>query len=1688
MENILIHEWFANSARQHPDRLALQGNGATATFRELEDQSCIIQRALSAIGVRKGDVVALVTEDRSFLIPAILGVLKQGGIFAPISSFCPGERLQTMLQLIQPRVVVGESAEIGRLRQLLSEFGGASLLVDKTALIACDGAGESVYSPGWNGDDCCYIFFTSGSTGQPKPIAGRIKAVDHFIRWEIEECGIAFGSRTSQLISPTFDAFLRDIFVPLCSVGTICLPPMVEGSVDANVLCTWIEEEKINVIHCVPTLLRSLLNAAGKRTLQSVTHLFVSGEVLTPGDVGRWFQYRNDHRARLINLYGPSETTMTKFAYFVKPGDQELGAIPIGKPIRGAEAILLNQHGRPSPVGAIGEIYIRTAYRSLGYYGRPDLNKEAFVANPFRNDPNDLLYKTGDIGRILEDGNYEFLGRTDSQIKLRGIRIELSEIESVIRTCPQIQDCVVVALDAPSGEKSLCAYYISSAQVNSADLRDLLSQRLPEYMRPAAYVELTKLPLLSNGKVDRSQLPAPKQWLQVGTLPPASTVEEILCGIWEEVLGLEKVGVEDSFFELGGHSLMATQMISRVRHVFNCEISLRAFLQQSTIRKLAQEVEQQTQDPTLKMVTPIPVVSRSEGELPLSFAQQRLWFLTQMEGVSATYHIPAALRLWGELDGEALKRSLDAIWARHEGLRSVFVAEEGEPRVELLPVERGMPLLEHDLRGVVDAEERLQRLMVEDANAGFDLARGPLIRAHLVRMEEQEHVLLVTQHHIVSDAWSMGVLARELGTLYGAFSQGEENPLEPLGIQYADYAAWQREWLSGELLQKQSAYWREALGDAPALLELPTDRPRPEQQSFAGGYVPVVIERELAEGLKELSRRQGTTLFMTLLSGWAAVLSRLSGQAEVVIGTAVANRRRAETEKLIGFFVNTVALRVDMREDPSVAEMLKQVREVVLGAQEHQDMPFEQVVEIVQPPRRLSHTPVFQVIIQWRNMEGNLPEFPAVQVEGLRMPYEATKFDLYLALAEEDERIVGEMHYAAALFGQGTVERQRGYLLRMFEAMVADSQQKVARIEIIGPEERQQLLVEWNATEVDFGVDACVHELFERQVEQTPDYVAVEYGNQEITYRELDGRANQLARYLRKQGVGPETVVGIWVERSAEMVLGVLGVLKAGGAYMPLDGSYPEERLEYMIEDAQVSLMLVGKKQEKSMPRVWVPVVVMGGEDREWEKEEEGKVESGAYGENLAYVIYTSGSTGKPKGVGVEHRQLANYIQAIGEKLQIEAGMRLALVSTYASDLGYTMVFPALCHGGCLDVVDADWVLNADKLTQHFSHHPIDYLKIVPSHLQALLESSPGSGVLPRRWLVVGGEASSWELIRQVKERRAGCRVLNHYGPTETTVGILTYDTTQEGEGERARGMVPVGKPLSKGEVYVLDKELNPAGVGIHGEIYIGGAGLARGYVNRAEMTAERFVPNPFSRRGGERLYRTGDVGRYQEDGNIEFIGRKDEQVKIRGYRVELGEIEARLKEHGLVKEAVVVAREAGEDGGGEKRLVAYVVMVESELEAGELSAMLRTHLAGWLPEYMVPTAIVRLARIPLRANGKLDRKALPAPEGEVYGQRTYEPPQGEMEEALANLWQELLGVERVGRHDSFFELGGHSLLAVRMLSHLLSNFNVQIELSTLFNYPQLSLFAKKVLITSIEQEFDSIDFQNFVSAEDSKS
>jgi amino acid adenylation domain-containing protein len=1378
---------------------------------------------------------------------------------------------------------------------------------------------------------------------------------------------------------------------------------------------------------------------------------------------------QNPSVERWLNLYAPTEDTT--YSIYAEVKHDEQGAVTIGRSQSNTQAYVLDGHMKLVPVGIKGELYIGGSEQARGYLNRPELTAEQFVPNPFSQTSGERLYRTGDLVRYQENGNLEFLGRLDSQVKIQGHQIEPGEIEAAVLDYPGVTQAAVITREDKPGNVRLVGYVASSERLDVDRLRSHLQQCVPEYMVPAALLQLDTLPLTLNDKVDRKALIEleSKKAMEAGSLALTPT-EELIAGVWSSLLGKPTIRRDDNFFDLGGHSLTSIQMLARLEQVFHREIELRAMFEFPVLKDFSAYVDQLTGPAQLATLRPIVPTSR-DGDLPLSFAQQRLWFLAQMEGASAAYHIPFGLHLKGDLNRTALRRALDRIVVRHEVLRTTFALHDGEPVQEIGAVaESSFRLIEHDLRGHNDVEAELAALRELEAEASFDLEAGPLIRGRLIRLAEDEHVLLITMHHIVSDGWSMGVLARELKALYGAFLGGEADPLPELEIQYADYAVWQRQWIEGEILQQQAAYWKTTLAGAPALLELPTDHTRPVQRDFAGGFVKLVLDEPLTAGLKDLSRRHSTTLYMTLLAGWAILLARLSGQQDVVIGSPVANRGRTEIENLIGFFVNTLVLRLDLSGSPSVSELLQQTKAQSLAAQRHQDIPFEQVVELAQPVRSLAHSPLFQVMFAWQNTVESSLELPGLELQPIEpSPHRVAKFDMTLSLQAAGDTIGGVIEYASALFEAATVHRYIGYFLALLKAMVADDAQTIDHLPMLSEGEREQVLYEWNETKAEFPSGKCVHELFEEQVRRSPQATAVAWEEEELSYGELNARANRLAHYLRELGVKPDERVAICVERGFEMIVGLLAILKAGGGYVPLDPAYPEERLQYMLEDSGATLVLTNRSLSPMISEVGGPEVLLM-EAEEWHRYSSEDPLVSIEPAQLAYVIYTSGSTGRPKGVGVEHRQLVNYIRAIGEKLQIEAGMRLGLVSTYAADLGYTMIFPALCYGGCLDVVDAGRVLDASKLEEHFSRHPVDYLKIVPSHLWALLNSSEGSGLLPRRWLILGGEASSWDLIQRVKQRGAGCQVLNHYGPTETTVGVLTYDTTQNDGGPQVGGMVPIGRPLRNGKVYVLDSELNPVGVGVSGEIYIGGAGVARGYLKREDLTADKFLPNPYSVEAGGRMYRTGDLGRFLENGNIEFLGRKDFQVKIRGFRVELGEIEAALVEHPKIRQAVVLARE---DEPGDKRLVAYVV-ADQEAEEGDSGnkkaglriSELREHMLGKLPEYMMPSAYVELEKLPLNHNGKIDRKALPQPDRDTP-EEEYVGPQDATQETLCRLWQDVLRRDRVGIHDNFFEIGGHSLLAVQLTSRVRSAFAIEMPLSVLFATPTVARMAKHIAVAN---------------------
>jgi amino acid adenylation domain-containing protein len=1078
--------------------------------------------------------------------------------------------------------------------------------------------------------------------------------------------------------------------------------------------------------------------------------------------------------------------------------------------------------------------------------------------------------------------------------------------------------------------------------------------------------------------------------------------------------------------------------------------------------------------------SPITKIPRDAG-LPLSFSQQALWFLAHSEEVSASYHIFTALRLRGNLDCSTLRRSLDTIFARHEALRSIFVVVNSQPLVEILPAEMGLPMIEHDLRGAADASERLKQLKMEEASDLFDLTRGPMIRGRLIRLDEQEYVLLLTRHHIVSDGWSMEVFVRELGELYRAFSQGQPNPLAQLTIQYPDYAAWQRQWLTGERVQKLADFWHQALADAPLLLELPTDRPRPPLQSFASEYMPICIGRELTQALRNMSNRYGGTVFMTVLAAWAAVLSRLSGQQDLVIGTPSANRGRPETEGLIGFFINSLALRINLAGQVSVTELLKRVRETTIAAQDHQELPFEQVVEVVQPPRSLNHTPVFQVMLVWGSGEQELPELPGVSVTSAWADGEMVKFDLRLGLSETNDSILGGMKYSTALFDEASIQRQTGYLITMLKAMVADSSQVVAGIDLVSPEERT-LLDTWNATDADYAGHACIQQLFEEQAHRTPEARAVVCEDQFISYKDLNVEANRLAHHLIVLGVKPDDRVAICVERSVAMVIGVLAIVKAGGAYVPIDPAYPSERLGQILADADPGIVLsdaVGRevlgrealegltvldldslKQPQESRLVWADMPSTNPDPKTL----------GLTSDHLAYVIYTSGSTGKPKGVMGMHRPVINLIEWLSRKFQIGPSDVVLLTSSLSFDLSVYDIFGLLAVGGCIRVASREELADPQKLARILFEQDVTFWDSAPAVFQQLIfclgNAAHGPETPLLRLAFFSGDWIPLEFFGVIRRFFSKCQMIALGGATEATVWSNFYPVQGV---EPWWPSIPYGRPIQNARYYVLDEYLNHTPWGAQGHLYIGGQCLTDGYLNRPDLTADRFLPDPYNSIAGARMYKTGDLARHLPDNNLQFLGRNDHQVKIRGFRIELGEIEAKLVEHPLVREAIVVARE---DIPGDKRLVAYVYTAapedggadssqESVQSPGNLAAVLRTHLTSRLPEYMIPKAFMKLDTVPITPNGKLDRKALPVPDWDAYVRRAYEEPQGEVEKVLAALWQEILGIERVGRHDHFFELGGHSVMAVQFVDRL-RQLNLQIDIRSIFITPILSEIALK--------------------------
>ncbi|HYG62933.1 MAG TPA: amino acid adenylation domain-containing protein, partial [Thermoanaerobaculia bacterium] len=1337
----------------------------------------------------------------------------------------------------------------------------------------------------------------------------------------------------------------------------------------------------------------------------------------------------------------------------------------LGRPIAHTRAYLLDRAGLPVPLGVAGELCAAGDGLARGYLGRPDSTAQAFIPDPF-GAPGGRLYRTGDLARHLPDGRLEFLGRLDQQVKLRGFRIEPGEIEAALLLHPRVREAAILVREDIPGDRRLVAY-VAADGIEAGDLRQRLQQRLPDYMVPSAFVVLDALPLNQNGKVDRRALPAPARELPAAAAALRTPTEELLAAIFATVFGVEEVGLEESFFDLGGHSLLATRVISRVRETFGADLSLSVLFDRPTVAGLAAAMESEQSAGRLAAAPPLVPVEW-DRPLPLSFAQERLWFLDRLQPGSAVYNMPAALRLDAGVDAAALARALGAVVSRHEALRTTFhLAADGPVQRIAEPPSAAGILARIDLAGLPVARRRDEALRLATAEAArpFDLAAGPLLRAALLHLGDGGALLLLTLHHIVADGWSMDLLADEVTAHYQAALSGGAAPMPELPIQYADFAVWQRQWLSGEELERQLAHWRERLAGAPTVLELPTDRPWLALPDSRGAERRRVLPAGLARDLRALGRAQGTTLFMTLLAAFGALLSRYSGQEDLVLGTPVAGRNRVEVEPLIGLFVNTLALRVDLSGSPSFRELAHRARETALAAYAHQDLPFEKLVEELRVERDLGRSPVFQAMLALPVTEHSADAADAAEVDETDWAAGTgtAKFELALEARETAAGLALEAEYRTDLFDGVTIERLLGHLELLLRQVVADPKRPLVDAALLAGAERHALLAEWNDTASPGTMPAlCVQELFARRAALAPEATALVMAAKRLSYGELEGRANQLARHLRRLGVGPGVPVGVCLERSLEMGEAILGVLKAGGCYVPLDPAYPRERLAFMIEDAGLDVLLTQDALAGLLPGAR-RLLRVDADAHSWAGESDADPGVEVHPESLAYVIYTSGSAGRPKGVQVPHRALANHATAVAERYGLTPADRVLQFASLSFDVAAEELFPAWISGAALVPRPAGLFPSFQELEHLLSHQRITVANLPTPYWHEWVDDLARTGTAPPaslRLLVVGTEQAAPERLTAWR-RLAGDHVrwINAYGPTEATITATLHEAGATAAAAPA-ARVPIGRPIARLQAHVLDAAFEPAPLGVVGELYLGGAGVARGYLHHPDRTAAVFLPDPFSGLAGARLYRTGDRARRFPSGELDFLGRADDQVKIRGFRIEPGEIEAALRRLPEVQDCCVVVRE----DAGERRLVAYAVPGAAAARGGSLIDALRASLAASLPSYMMPSAFVLLEALPLTPNGKVDRQALSAaaaPAAAAPPEVT--APRTPVEERLAGIFAAVLGVERVGVEESFFELGGHSLLATRVMSRVSEALGLDLPLRTLFEAPSVARLAAVV-------------------------
>ncbi|WP_375504352.1 amino acid adenylation domain-containing protein [uncultured Nostoc sp.] len=1654
--NLCIHQMFEMQVERSPQAIAVVFEDIQLTCQQLNKRANQLAHYLRTLGVGPEVLVGICVERSLEMIVGILAILKAGGAYVPLDPAYPPERLAFILSDTQTPVLLTQE----KLVKNLPPHQAQVVCLDSNWQGNIQNNQENPVNQ-TTADNLIYVIYTSGSTGQPKGVMIPHRGICNQLYWRQTNFRLTQADKVLLTISFSFDPSVWQIFWPLCFGGQLILA-RPGGQQDTAYLVKVIIDQQITVLALVPSILRVLLEEKGIENCRFLKHITCGGEALPSELIERFFAQLNLDNV-FHNCYGPTEASIDATFWTCQRGNNYTIA-PIGRPITNAEIYILDENLQPVAVGESGELHIGGIGLARGYLNRPELTTEKFIFNPFSYEVGARLYKTGDLARFLPDGNIEFLGRIDYQVKIRGFRIELGEIEAILRQHPALTQTLVIAREDIPGDKQLVAYIVANPEQipGQVELRRFLQGRLPEYMVPASFVFLDNLPLNPNGKIDRRALPAPHTSdlaLSTNFVPPQNATEEVLASIWVKVLRLEQVGIYDNFFELGGHSLLATQVMSRVRQAFQIEMPLQILFENPTIASLAEAFAQtqiQENDPQNHT---IPCIANRES-VPLSFAQQRVWFLEQLEPNSPAYIISNALRLTGEFNASILQQALNAIVIHHEALRTNFITSPDGSPIQVIGKPRPV-----ELKIIKVTQEQVQSLLNQESQRPFNLESDLMLRACLLQIDEQEQILLLVMHHIASDGWSMGILWQQLASLYEALLSDKPSPLAKLPIQYADFAVWQHQWLSGEVLSSQINYWKTQLAGANTVLELPTDRPRPPVQTYQGAAQSLVLPQTLSASLIELSRQEGVTLFMTLLAAFGTILHRYSGQEDILIGSPIAGRNRSEIEGLIGFFINTVVLRTDFSGNPSFRSVLNRVRQMALGAYAHQDMPFEKLVEELQPERDTSRNPLFQVWFNMLNLKDIQLELPGVAIEPVSMLETASKFDLTLYVTEKNQGIQLDLVYNTDLFSSERMMEMLHQFHHLLNQIIAATECQISLYSLVTPGART-LLPEPRAVlpEPEYEL---VTTMFTSWVNRTPEHSALRQGSRTWNYGELGKSAQALAGVMLDHGVQRGDVVAVFGTRSFALIASMNAVLLSGGVLLTLDPKLPSDtygglrqRHLLMLKEAKAKYILYIDSQFPEDKEIYKSLTIICVNPDTGEAINSPQDSSKAINlpeitaDDPAYIFFTSGTTGIPKGVLGCHKGMAHFLNWQRQTFEIGQQDRVAQLTGLSFDVVLRDIFLPLTSGATLCLPEEGHNLEPTKILNYLEHEQISVLHTVPSLAQSWLANVPSEVYLRNlRWLFFAGEPLKETLVYRWRDAfpESG-EIVNLYGPTETTLAKCYYRIPVE----CTPGIQPVGLPLPETQALVLTPNNQLCGIGEPGEIVIRTPFCTLGYINAQQENRSRFVKNLFRNDEQDWIYYTGDRGCYRPDGSLAILGRRDHQVKIRGIRIELEEIETVLAQHPHVLQTVVIARE---DVPGDQRLVAYII--PNQDWASKISDI-RSFLLTKLPQYMLPSAFVLLDTMPLTPNGKVDRRALPAPDlSRQELEATFVAPRNEVERELTEIWEQTLGVQPIGVKDNFFELGGHSILAVKLFWQIEKTFNKNLPLAILFQSGTIEALAK---------------------------